>query len=672
LPVDLARGRNEILLTDLILPQEVDNAQTFDARAAVQSLRNARARLKLLRDGALLSEREVPLTQGKNWFRMEQNLRRPGVHTFELAVESAADTFPENNVLQGIVKVKGPPRVLYLHAREETQRFLARALSVQGYSVVQAAANQAALSLPELSAFDLVVLDNVPAYQLAQHGMEELEKYVRDLGGGLIVVGGSQSYGAGGYLKTPLERVVPLGMRPPSQVDLPHVALLFVLDKSGSMGGGEQGMSKLDLAKSSALAAADLLNPHDQIGILLFDAQWEWLLPFRPVGKGEWLSDRLASVQSDGGTDMYKALVEAQRSLAVKTAPIRHVLVLSDGLTDKMDFASLVGKMVAGGITVSTVALGKDADVGLMAFIARVGKGRAYVTLDQSSVPQIFTTETLLAARDLIVEKPMQPSVVQSVGPLQGIAVDRVPVVRGYVLTYPKAHADLLMKVGEDPLLASWRYGLGRVVAFTSDLSGKWGRDWVQWVEFPRWAAQLARSVRTKAADTRVKIEIQQEENEAKSIVDVFASGGGFGNHLSLKGAVTGGDQPTQERVLRQIAPGRYEGHFSGLKRGIHVFTVYEAGTGSEPALALNLPFISSYSKEYQQLQPNVPLLSRLAEGTGGEMLDPERLEEGIKRLLRPAPKAAQAAQDTWWPLSGLGLLLFLGDLALRRWPVKT
>jgi Ca-activated chloride channel homolog len=672
LPVDLAQGRNEILLTDLVLPREVDNAQTFDARAAVQSMRNARARMKLLRDGALLSEREVTLAQGKNWFRMEQNLRSAGVHTFEIAIESAEDTFPENNVLQGIVKVKGPPRVLYLHAREETQRFLARALSVQGYSVVQAAANQVALSLPQLSAFDLVVLDNVPASQLAHKGMEELEKYVRDLGGGLIVIGGSQSFGAGGYLKTPLERVVPLEMRPPSQIDLPHVALLFVLDKSGSMGGGEQGVSKLDLAKSAALAAADLLNPHDQIGILAFDAAWEWLLPFRPVGKGEWISDRLASVQSDGGTDMYKALVEAQRSLEGKSAPIRHVLVLSDGLTDKMDFASLVGKMAAGGITVSTVSLGKDADVSLMAFIARVGKGRAYVTLDQSSVPQIFTTETLLAARDLIVEKPVRPSVLQNTGPFQGIPVDQVPAVRGYVLTYPKAHADLLMKVGEDPLLASWRYGLGRVVAFTSDLSGKWGRDWVQWAEFPRWAAQLARSVRTKTADTRVKIEIQQEEDEAKSVVDVFATGGGFGNHLSLKGAVTGNDQPTQEKIMRQIAPGRYEAHFSGLKRGIHILTVYEAGAGSEPSVALNVPFVSSYSKEYQELQPNTSLLSRLAEGTAGEMLNPAKLEEGVKRLLTPAPKAAQAARETWWPLSGLSLLLFLGDLALRRWPVRT
>ena len=672
LPVNLGQGRNEVLITDLSLPPEVDSAETFAVKAAVESLRAARAQLRVLRDGVLLSQKEVTLEKGKNWFRMEQSLQQPGVQTFELAVESKQDMFPENNVVQGIVKVKGPPRVLYLHGREAGPRVLARVLSTQGYSVAQATAGQAGLSVAQLSAFDLVVLDNVPAYHLAPGETEELEKYVRDLGGGLIVVGGSQSFGAGGYLKTPLERILPLDLRPPSQIDLPHVALLFVLDKSGSMGGAEQGVTKLELAKAAALAAADLLNPHDQIGILTFDAGFEWLLPFRPVGKGEWITDSLASVQSDGGTDLYKALAEAHRALAGKGAPIKHVLVLSDGLTDKMDFASLARKMSADGITVSTVSLGKDADADLMAMIARLGKGRAYVTLDQSSVPHIFTTETLLAARDLIVEKPVRPSVLQSVGPLQGISTADVPGIGGYILTYPKAHADLLMKAGEDPLLASWRYGLGQVTAFTSDLSGKWGRDWVQWAQFPRWAAQLARSVRRRTTNARIRTEVQQEEDELKAVVDVFTPAGGFGNHLNLQAAISGADQPTRQQHLRQSAPGRYEARFSGVGRGIHVVTIHEASSGTDAAVATTVPYASSYSKEYHALQPNMALLSKITEGTGGEMLDPERLEEGVKRLLTPSPKKAETAAETWWALSGLSLLLFLGDLALRRLPPRS
>ena len=282
--------------------------------------------------------------------------------------------------------------------------------------------------------------------------METIEKYVRDLGGGLLVIGGSQSYGAGGYFRTPLERILPVDMRPPARLEMPHVALLFVLDKSGSMGAGPEGSTKLDLAKAAAIAAADIMNPTDQVGILAFDAAWDWALPFRQVGKGEWISERLSSLQSDGGTDLYKAMLEAHRGIAAKQAAIKHVIVLSDGLTDKADFHSLVAKMARDGITVSTVSVGNDADVQLMADIAKDGKGRGYVALDPETIPQIFTTETLLISRDLLIEKPVTPSIVTPSGPLKGLPQNNLPALRGYVLTYPKPRTELLMRADTGPI----------------------------------------------------------------------------------------------------------------------------------------------------------------------------------------------------------------------------
>ena len=167
------------------------------------------------------------------------------------------------------------------------------------------------------------MLDNVPAFQLTHAKMENIEKYARDLGGGVLVIGGAQSYGAGGYFRTPLERILPVDMRPPARLEMPHVALLFVIDKSGSMGAGSEGNTKLDLAKAAAIAAADIMNPTDQVGILAFDASWDWAR-FRQVGKGEWISEKLASLQSDGGTDLYKAMIEAHRVIAGKQAAINH------------------------------------------------------------------------------------------------------------------------------------------------------------------------------------------------------------------------------------------------------------------------------------------------------------------------------------------------------------
>jgi uncharacterized membrane protein len=571
-----------------------------------------------------------------------------------------------------VVAVKGPPRVLLLSAQPESQRVIAKVLQVQGYTVIESLPGAHPLTLSELSAYDLLVLDNVPAFQLSHAKMETIEKYVRDLGGGLLVIGGSQSYGAGGYFRTPLERILPVDMRPPARLEMPHVALLFVLDKSGSMGAGAEGSTKLDLAKAAAIAAADIMNPTDQVGILAFDAAWDWALPFRQVGKGEWISERLSSLQSDGGTDLYKAMLEAHRGIAAKQAAIKHVIVLSDGLTDKADFHSLVAKMASDGITVSTVSVGNDADVQLMADIAKDGKGRGYVALDPETIPQIFTTETLLISRDLLIEKPVTPSIVTPSGPLKGLPQNNLPALRGYVLTYPKPRTELLMRADQDPLLVAWRYGVGRVTAFTSDLSGRWGRDWVAWQGFPQWASQVARDTMRKVLETKVRTDFSPDGDSIKVMTDVVSRDGKFLNFLKLKANISAPNQASQEQSFQQTAPGRYEGKFTAEARGIHFVTIYAEGNGADaPIPVATVPYIAPYPREYRELKPNLSLLSRLAEETGGEMIDPEKFQGGLERLYKPTPGKATQGRDIWWPLASVGLILFLADLVLRQWPMR-
>ncbi|MGE5216978.1 MAG: VWA domain-containing protein [Chloroflexota bacterium] len=668
LPVSLAHGRNEIYLSDLSLPQLVDSAEGFEVRATIESLRQAPARVRLLRDGVLRGEQEVELKAGSNRVVFRDSLAERGNHAYELLVESADDTLAENNLLQGVVAVKGPPRVLLLSSQEQSQRIIARVLQVQGYAVVESAPQSYPLSLAELSAYDLLVLDNVPAYQLSHAKMENIEKYVRDLGGGVLVIGGSQSYGAGGYFHTPLERILPVDMRPPARLEMPHVALLFVIDKSGSMGSGSEGATKLDLAKAAAVAAADIMNPTDQVGILAFDAAWDWALPFRQVGKGEWISEKLSSLESDGGTDLYKAMLEAHRAIAGKQAAIKHVIVLSDGLTDKADFNTLVGKMARDGITVSTVSVGSDADVQLMADIAKTGKGRGYVALDPQTIPQIFTTETLLISRDLLIDKTVTPTIVAPSGPLKGITPRGLPPLRGYVLTYPKPRAELLMRADKDPLLISWRYGLGRVMAFTSDLSGRWGRDWVSWPGFSQWASQLARDTMRKILDTRMHTDFHADGDGIKVVTDLVSADGKFLNYLNVRANITAPNQASQQQVFQQTAPGRYEGKFIPTSRGIYLISLYaDASAGEAPVPVATVPYISPYPREYRELKPNLSLLSRLAEETGGEMLDPVKFNDGLKRLYTPTPGKSRQGWETWWPLAGAALVLFLADLALRQ-----
>ncbi len=278
-------------------------------------------------------------------------------------------------------------------------------------------------------------------------------------------------------------------------------------------------------------------------------------------------------------------MLEAHRVIAGKQAAIKHTIVLSDGLTDKADFQALIQKMARDGITVSTVSVGNDADVQLMADIAKTGKGRGYVALDPQTIPQIFTTETLLIARDLLIEKTVMPTIVASTGPLKGITRDSLPALRGYVLTYPKPRAELLMRADKDPLLVSWRYGLGQVMAFTSDLSGRWGKDWVSWTGFSQWASQLARDTMRKILETRMRTNFQAEGETVKVVTDLLSRDGRFLNHLKVKANITAPDQASGEQTFQQTAPGRYEGKFTprGARHPFHIDL--RAGSAGEARL---------------------------------------------------------------------------------------
>jgi len=248
-----------------------------------------------------------------------------------------------------------------------------------------------------------------------------------------------------------------------------------------------------------------------------------------------------------------------------------------------------------------------------------------------------------------------------------------LPTLRGYVLTYPKPRTELLMKADKDPLLISWRYGLGRVMAFTSDLSGRWGKEWITWPRFPQWASQLARDTMRTTLDARVKTEFQPEGEEVKAIADFVSKEGNFLNHLNLRGNLAAPNQTTHEETFQQIAPGRYEGKFTPSQRGIHFLTLYNEGKAGESPLPIaTFPYIAPYPKEYRELKPNMALLSRLAEETGGAMLDPDKIEEGLRRLYSPVPGKQTRSQETWWPLTGAGLFLFLADLVLRSWPRRS
>ena len=675
IPLESRVARDDVHAQSLTAPARVRRGEPFKIDFLMGATRAAPVNVVILRNGEVLRNEAVRLEPGPNRMTLVERADRPGLYEYEAVINHPTDGIPENNRFQTFVRIQGPPRVLYASGAPSGAEVVtalpaaAAALEAQGFSVDRVAGNAMPGDLHELVDYDLVVLDNVSGFDLSLAKMNVLDEYVRTTGGGLINLGGDRSYSAGGYQDTPLERLLPVAMDIRTEIKIPTVAVVIVIDKSGSMHSEE----KLEIAKSAALSAIDLLNPTDRAGVLTFDANHQWTVPVTEAGNRRAIVDGLRPLLPGGSTNLYPTLVEAHRVMREVEAKVKHLIVLSDGLTDSGDdFAGLTEKVAQDQITLSTVALGRDADQELMRAIAGVGGGRYYYTDDPLNVPRIFTSETLIVSRDLMVDELTRPQVATSNEVLEGFSESGFPSLLGYQRAFAKPRAEVsLATAGNEPLLASWRYGLGRSVAFMSDLSGRWGRDWATWEQFSPFIAQLARWTIRKRGDERFDVAFRwggrQGERRGELVVDVLDSRDRFVNGLQVTATVSGPGRSDQAVTLEQTAPGRYRGGFDAQGTGRYYTTIRAAGSDTTlgpRTFGAAIP----YSPEFLDQAADRDLLTALAEATGGRMLDLSA--EAAAEVLGTDAAAASDAQRNWWPFALVALVLLLLDVAARKLPL--
>ena len=664
-----AGARREVSVEDIRAPSRVRQGEPHLVTVMVRSTGDTPGRVTLFRDSEPVAKREVLLGPGENAVQFSGMLPERGLHAWDALVEAPSDGTTQNNHYRRFVEVMGTPQVLYVSRPGHDSPALLSALQSQGISVVR---SPSVAALPGTLAgylpYDALILDDVPGFQISNEKMETISRYVRDAGGGLLMVGGDASFGAGGYYKTPIERALPVDMDVKSQVQIPRLSLVIVVDKSGSMGATvPTGETKLDVVKSAALSSIELLNPFDKVGILAFDADWEWTVPLTEAGDTRKIVTDLATLQPGGGTIMYPALEEAARAISASPSPLRHVIVLTDGLTNPGEFEKLVRGMAKQHITVSTVAVGEDADRGLLESIAKWGGGRTYATNDPRDVPRIFMTETTLVTRGLLVEKSFLPRLVSMGESLRGIPVQTMPALDGFVLTYVKPGAEMVLSALYDaPLLATWRYGLGRTAAYTSDLRGRWGRGLLSWDQFPRFVSQLVRWLERPSGADALHPRIDVASGTASIQVDAYDPVGAFVDGLVIDAIVLGPDGTRSEIQVPQTAPGLYEARFPAGKVGDYTVTL--AASSAEAALPpLTVGVSVPYSDEYRMLGVNGPLLARLAATTGGTLVSSPDDEGAISEIVKREPVRAGTGGQPWRFLLVAALLLFVLDIAVRK-----
>ena len=491
----LSFGQEETLLEDLILPPRVKEGEEFKIKVIAQSLQKNSAVLKLYCNNELLGKEGVKLEEGQNVFIFPQVLKKGGFYTYKVVLESPADTITANNQVSGYTVVEGKPKLLLLTSQEKAISHFIHLLRKKGFQCEVRSVFDAPSSLDELQNYDACILDNISTFQLSQHQLNLFSSYVRDAGKGLIATGGTNSFGLGGYQATALEKVLPVYTGVQQKLIFPTLSLVLIIDKSGSMGSGsgeDSASSKISLAKKAALAVVNLLAPYERIGILSFDTISRWTVPLQTVANKSEISRQLGFLVAGGGTSLFPALEEAFNKLEKERSVAKHIIVLSDGLSNEGDFEKIVKRMANNKITVSTVAIGEDADLELMQHIARWGKGKAYYTNNIQSLPRIFTSETLRVSRALTVKESFVPIVSEDSPILSGIDWKNAPALEGYIITTPKKVSDVqLFSPRKDPLLVTWRYGLGRAAVFTSDLAGDWSKNWQEWPDYPQFWEQL-------------------------------------------------------------------------------------------------------------------------------------------------------------------------------------
>ncbi len=650
----------EALIRAVRAPSEVNPQAPFTVEVEIAANRSGEAVLEIFRNGALSASKPVRLEPGNQRFSFTERSGADGVIEITTTIRPTEelDTVVENNQRSAHIRTAGESRILILSDRPESLRYLSRALRQEGFLLDIRPPTGLPDSIPGLEPFDLVVFDNVPATDPSRAQMTSLREYVRDFGGGFLMLGGENSFGLGGYFQTPVDEILPVESDFQKDKENPSLAVVLVIDRSGSMSG-----EKIEQVKAASEATMNLLSLRDYGGVVAFDSEAFWVSPLQSASSAFSIIQRIRQLSASGGTNISPGLDLAHRALATNPAKLKHVILLTDGQSNPGPYYEQTTQMAREGITVSTVAVGSGADRALLEQIAQWGNGRFHFTADPSKVVQIFARETVTASRSAIQELPFLPVRLRAPDFLEGIEFDTAPFLLGFVATQPKATADiwLVTETGE-PLLATWRFGLGKAGAFTSDVRNRWAIDWLRWPSFGRfWSGVFRHLLREKDLGTipttlerrgdRLHLQVEAVDPAGSNLPEAQGT-----IHLLL---------PSGERrtlALEPSVPGTLAADWPAGS-GTHVARVVLENEG-ETLASRTLFHDIGYPPEYDLGPVREADLATLATATGG-MLNPT-LEDLIRN-----DRAVTTEKELWPWLLIAALLLFPFEVALKRIPSR-
>jgi len=653
----------EVVAGRLIMPRRVEQNEMFDVRAVIESQSETSAKIEVYENDQLIGTQDVNLVPGKNVFSFPRQQTEGGFYSYKLHVIADGDIEGENNTATDYTIVEGAPKVLFVSGDPMERPFLVN--SVRKENIVAEFRDLSGLptSLIQMAPYDIIMFSDVGAELLMPETMKLYQNWVRDLGGGYAMVGGENSFGPGGYYKTPIEEMLPVNMDTTKKELMPSIGIAIALDKSGSMGETFGGPPKVEIAKEACRLVVDLLEEQDFLGVVGFDYESQWTVPFQELRDKDEVMDMIGTLRAGGGTSVYAGMEQAYNALSNADVKIRHMIVLSDGITAWADFEGLVKKMNDYDITLTTVSIGADANVQLMEDLAILGGGNYYYTDNINSVPQIFTKETFLMTQRALVEEPTKALPNQKSPCTEGINFPGSPPLLGYISTEtkPLAVEALTSDNKSEPILSHWQYGLGRSLAFTSDAKNHWAAGWLNWTGFQQMWTQSIRWLTGGQMAGNLVPNVYFQAGKAHISVDAIDSRGEIITDAVLKANVADPLGNITEINLFQVAPGRYEAAVDATEIGSYLVNISQIDSEENVIDQVSSGFSVSFPPEYENSGPNLFLLQQLADITKGKLGGAP--EEIFRHTNQPVAKFF----DLWLHLLMLAAVLLPFDIAVRR-----
>ena len=707
-------NQQEVLVEKVSLPSDVKVGETVNLNVVLRATAPAKGQLQVFqsdskggRTPATGNEQPIPvdLPRGVSVFTLKQVITEASFYRFVaefIPDRNTADSRAVNNIAEGFTHARGAAKVLLIESKRGEHASLIKALREKKIEVDTLLAptidgggdvggDQLPTDIGQLQPYDAVILGNVPKDSFSANQIALLEKNVHDMGAGLVMLGGSSSFGAGGWRNTPVEKALPVDMEIKSMKVTGKGALVMIMHASEIAEGNYW-------QKVVAQEALKTLSPMDMAGMLHWQGTESWLFTLRNIEGNRDIMLRAIDRMTPGDMpDFDPSLIMAAKALGATDAASRLIIVISDGDPTPPSARAIAAlKQAKVQVTsVLTAAHGNDVQgLRTMQDLATQTKGRFYNVTSPRALPRIYQKETRMISRPLIFERgqPWAPVLAGSTEPIQGLP-NSYPGITGLVLTSLKENelVECPLQSPEpkgqvNPLLAHWNYGLGRSVAFTSDAGYKWTTGWQNWDHYAAFWSQVIRWSMRPTDNGNLSMTLRREDGKVKVLVDALDKRQQFLNFLQIQGAVVRPDSavgvpdknPNENQLqLVQTAPGRYEATIENAEaRGNYfVSLAYKGPDGSKGIVSSGVSV--PYSEEYKELRSNQDELESLARITGGSVYDwktkndvidlPATVKNNNPFRRDEMTKPASGYQDIWPQLLAAAAFVFLTDVGVRR-----